>query len=147
MSELRWHPLLKQWVVVAANRQDRPQMPKDWCPFDPGSGRVPDHYDVYLYPNDFPAFDEESGPFDPTPGLFKTTGAAGVCDVVLYSPEHNQNPSQLPPERWEKIVRLWMTRTTELVARPEVRYIMIFENTGEAIGVTMPHPHGQIYAF
>jgi len=122
-------------------------MPKDWCPFDPGSGRVPDHYDVYLYANDFPAFDEESGTFDPTPGLFKTTAAQGVCDVVLYSPEHNQNPSQLPPERWEKIIRLWIHRTQELIARPEVRYIMIFENTGEAIGVTMPHPHGQIYAF
>ena len=60
VSELRWHPLLREWVVVAAVRQDRPQMPKDWCPFDPGSGRVPDHYDVYLYPNDFPAFQLDS---------------------------------------------------------------------------------------
>ena len=55
MSELRWHPLLRQWVGVAAARQNRPQMPKDWCPFDPGSGKVPDHYDVHLYPNDFAA--------------------------------------------------------------------------------------------
>ena len=62
MSELRWHPLLRQWVAVAANRQDRPQMPQDWCPFDPGSGRVPDDYDVYLYPNDFPAFSESAPP-------------------------------------------------------------------------------------
>jgi UDPglucose--hexose-1-phosphate uridylyltransferase len=147
MSELRWHPLLRQWVAVAANRQDRPQMPVNWCPFDPGSGRVPEHYDVLLYPNDFPAFDMQSPPFEPEPGLFKTTGARGVCDVVIYSPEHTRRPSQLGPSDWTKIIALWSSRTQELFKIPEIQYVMVFENTGEAIGVTMPHPHGQIYAF
>jgi UDPglucose--hexose-1-phosphate uridylyltransferase len=139
MSELRWHPLLDQWVVVAAHRQDRPQMPSDWCPFCPGSGpvagKVPDSYDVALYPNDFPAFS------------FDDPHAPGACDVVLYSPEHTRLPSELPISQWEKIVGLWTRRTAELSSDPRVKHVMIFENAGEAVGVTMPHPHGQIYAF
>ena len=123
MSELRWHPLLEQWVVVTAHRQGRPQMPADWCPFC----ALPP-YDVHLYPNDFPAFE-------------------GRCDVVLYSPDHHKLPSELPVEQWEKVIALWTTRTAELQANPHVKHIMIFENAGEAVGVTMPHPHGQIYAF
>lgn len=146
-SELRWHPLLKQWVGVAALRQDRPQMPKDWCPFDPGSGRVPEQYDVFLYPNDFPAFSFDNAPFSPETGLFCATGAQGACDVVIYSPNHNESPSQLSVDRWVKIIKLWTRRTEELFANPVIEYVSVFENTGVAIGVTMPHPHGQIYAF
>ncbi|MDZ4802061.1 MAG: galactose-1-phosphate uridylyltransferase [Bryobacteraceae bacterium] len=147
MSELRWHSLLRQWVVVASHRQNRPQMPANWCPFDPGSGQVPDNYDVYVYPNDFPAFDEDEEPFDPEPGLFRTTGARGKCDVILYHPNHTQRPSDLPAEHWRKIVDVWASRVDELAKLPDVQHIMVFENTGVAIGVTMPHPHGQIYAF
>lgn len=122
-------------------------MPRDWCPFDPGSGRVPDHYDVYLYPNDFPAFQLDSPPFDPQPGLFKSTGARGACDVVLYHPDHNMPPSKMPVEHWRLVVDLWTRRFCELAALRDIQYVLIFENTGAAIGVTMPHPHGQIYAF
>ncbi len=147
MSELRWHPLLREWVGVAANRQNRPQMPKDWCPFDPGSGRVPDHFDVLIYPNDFAAFSMQAAPFSPETGLYAKTGARGSCDVVIYHPEHNLAPSQLSAEHWRKIVDAWVSRHRELAAQPEIQYVYIFENTGVAIGVTMPHPHGQIYAF
>jgi len=122
-------------------------MPQDWCPFDPGSGRVPDDYDVYLYRNDFPAFSDEAAPFEPETGLFRTTGARGSTDVVLYSPNHNLLPSQLTVEQWEKVIGLWVRRTNELFADPEIQYVAVFENTGVAIGVTMPHPHGQIYGF
>jgi UDPglucose--hexose-1-phosphate uridylyltransferase len=147
MSELRWHPLLRQWVAVATHRQDRPQLPRDWCPFDPGSGRVPDHYDVHLYANDFPAFSPDGEPFsqDADADLFRTTGARGTQDVVLYSPDHNLLPSQLTVEQWRKVIGLWTQRTDELFANPEIQYVAVFENTGVAIGVTMPHPHGQIY--
>ena len=110
-------------MVVTAHRQGRPQMPADWCPFC----NLPP-YDVHLYPNDFPAFE-------------------GNCDVVLYSPEHTKLPSQLPVEQWEKVIDLWARRTAELQADPHVKHVMVFENAGEAVGVTMPHPHGQIYAF
>jgi UDPglucose--hexose-1-phosphate uridylyltransferase len=147
VSELRWHPLLRQWVGVAAVRQNRPQMPKDWCPFDPGSGRVPAEYDVYLYPNDFAAFTLDGPPFSPETGLFCTTGARGATDVVLYHPNHTLSPSRMTQAHWRKVIGLWTSRYSELAAHPDIQYVYIFENTGAAIGVTMPHPHGQIYSF
>jgi UDPglucose--hexose-1-phosphate uridylyltransferase len=125
-------------------------MPKDWCPFCPGSGAVPDSYDVHLYPNDFAAFSLETGTFEEPPadaGLFRSTAAQGACDVVLYSPDHRTLPSQLSEVQWEMVIGLWTRRYAELRRNAAIRYIYIFENTGEAIGVTMPHPHGQIYAF
>jgi len=138
--------LLREWVGVAAHRQNRPQMPENWCPFDPGSGRVPDAYDVLIYPNDFPAFHLDSEPFSPETGLYRKTGARGSCDVVIYHPEHNLSPSQLSTEHWRKIIDVWARRQEELAALQDTQYVFIFENTGVAIGVTMPHPHGQIYA-
>ncbi len=146
MNELRWHALLQQWVDVSTARQNRPQMPANWCPFDPGSGRVPDSYDVYLYPNDFPAFRPEAGPFSPAPGLFDTTGPRGACDVILYSPEHTLPPSKLTVENWRKVIDLWTERTRQHSENPDIALVAVFENSGEAVGVTMPHPHGQIYA-
>ena len=146
VSELRWHPLLREWVAVAAHRQNRPQMPENWCPFDPGSGRVPDAFDVLIYPNDFPALHLESEPFSSDTGLYRKTGARGSCDVVIYHPDHNLAPSQLSAEHWRKIIDVWARRHEELAALADIQYVFIFENTGVAIGVTMPHPHGQIYA-
>jgi len=146
VSELRWHPLLREWVSVASTRQGRPQMPKDWCPFCPGSGKVPDSYDTILYPNDFTAFSPDYPPFEDKPGLFAVTGARGSCDVVLYHPEHTLTPASMSAEHWAKVVELWRGRTEQLFANPDIAYVQIFENAGEAIGVTMPHPHGQIYA-
>ncbi|HXR74439.1 MAG TPA: galactose-1-phosphate uridylyltransferase [Bryobacteraceae bacterium] len=147
MHQLRWNALLHQWVVVSTHRQERPQMPANWCPFCPGSGHVPENYDVLLYPNDFPAFSFDTEPFHPQhDDPFATTGARGACDVVLYSPNHTLPPSKLTAENWHKIVDLWTRRTAELAANPDVAFVAPFENSGEAIGVTMPHPHGQIYA-
>jgi UDPglucose--hexose-1-phosphate uridylyltransferase len=137
-------------VAVATQRQERPQLPEEWCPFCPGSGRVPENYEVYLYPNDFPALALDSEPFQPSQAdevLFRTTGARGACDVVLYHPNHDLLPSQLSVEQWHKVIDLWTERSAELAARPDIEYVYVFENTGVAIGVTMPHPHGQIYAF
>ena len=131
---------------MASTRQNRPQMPKDWCPFCPGSGKVPDHYDTFLYPNDFTAFSPANPPFEDNPGIFATTGGRGSCDVVLYHPDHNLSPSAMSADHWAKVVETWRTRTEQLFANPDIAYVYIFENAGEAIGVTMPHPHGQIYA-
>lgn len=67
--------------------------------------------------------------------------------MVLYSPEHTKLPSELTVEQWGKVIDLWAKRTAEYQADPKVKHVAVFENTGEAVGVTMPHPHGQIYAF
>lgn len=148
LAETRWDPVLKQWVIIAAHRQDRPQMPKDWCPFCPGSGRVPDNYDVYLYANDFASFTFDAPePKTKSTELYKTAKAQGFCDVVLYHPDHHTSLPQLSNEHIVKLINLWQRRFCELRAKPEIKYIFIFENKGEVIGVTMPHPHGQIYAF
>ena len=148
MTELRWNPTVREWVSTASHRQDRPQMPEDWCPFCPGSGRVPDQYDCYIYPNDFAAF--SIPPPEPAiqgDGFYRVARSRGKCDVVLYSSDHNTSLPQLPLDHLVKLVQLWRKRFGELKAMPGIRYVLIFENKGAVIGVTMPHPHGQIYAF
>ncbi len=122
-------------------------MPAEGCPFCPGSGRVPDHYDVYVYPNDFPAFSVP--PAEPAIGgdrLYRVARSHGKCDVILYHRDHNTSLPQLPLDHLRRLVRLWRRRFIELKSLPGIRYVLIFENKGAVIGVTMPHPHGQIYA-
>jgi UDPglucose--hexose-1-phosphate uridylyltransferase len=148
MTELRWNPTVREWVSTASHRQGRPQMPEDYCPFCPGSGRVPDPYDVHIYPNDFPAFSvPPPEPAIKSDGFYRVRSSRGKCDVVLYHPNHRSSLAQLPIDHIAKVVRLWRKRFLELKATPGIRYVQIFENKGEVIGVTMPHPHGQIYAF
>ncbi len=148
MAELRWHPLIKDWVMIASHRQNRPQMPKDWCPFCPGSGRVPDDYIVYKYDNDFPALSQDPPVPDDVPTeLYRMAEAYGKCEVILYSPEHTSSLHQFSVEHIEKIIDLWTERFTELKKDEKIKYIFIFENRGEMVGVTMPHPHGQIYGY
>jgi UDPglucose--hexose-1-phosphate uridylyltransferase len=148
MTELRWNPTVREWVSTASHRQDRPMMPSTGCPFCPGSGRVPDNHDVYIYANDFPVFSipapEPSVQGDP---FYRVARSHGKCDVVLYHPDHNTSLPQLSLGHLQKLVQLWRKRFEELKATPGIRYVLIFENKGAVIGVTMPHPHGQIYAF
>jgi UDPglucose--hexose-1-phosphate uridylyltransferase len=146
--ELRYNPLLDDWTMVASNRSHRPTMPKDFCPFCPGSGKVPDDYDVYAYDNDFPALMPDPPEPDPVgSSLYQTRKARGKCEVILYSPEHTVTLPQLSVNHIEKLVDLWTERFIELGKDPAHQYVLIFENRGEECGVTMPHPHGQIYAY
>ena len=148
MAELRYNPLLNDWIIIASHRQDRPQMPKDWCPFCPGSGKVPDSYDVYKYDNDFPALSQNPPvPDDVATDFFKVKPEYGKCEVVLYSPEHTTTLPQLSVDHIEKLVSLWQERFTEISKDENIKYIFMFENKGEPVGVTMPHPHGQIYGY
>ena len=148
MAELRFNPLTKDWVMIASHRQNRPQMPKDWCPFCPGSGKVPDSYDVYRYDNDFPALSQNPPqPDDVATDFFKVKPEYGKCEVVLYSPEHTTTLPQLDVEHIEKLVSLWQERFEEISKDKNIKYIFMFENKGEVVGVTMPHPHGQIYGY
>lgn len=148
MAELRYNPLLDDWTMVASHRQNRPQMPKDYCPFCPGSGKVPEHYTVHCYDNDFPALMPEPPEPDPVgSALYRTEKAYGKCEVILYSPDHTATLPQLSVEHIERLIELWTERFIELGKDPKHRYVLIFENRGEECGVTMPHPHGQIYAY
>lgn len=147
MAELRFNPLINDWVMIASNRQNRPQMPKDWCPFCPG-GNVPDHYDVYKYDNDFPALSQNPPqPDDVSSDFFRVKENYGKCEVILYSPEHTTTMKQLSPEHIRKLVNLWCERFEAISADEKIKFVFIFENKGEVVGVTMPHPHGQIYGY
>lgn len=148
MAELRWNPLIKDWVMIASHRQNRPQMPKDWCPFCPGSGKVPDHFTVYEYDNDFPALSQNPPvPDDVETRIYKTKPAYGKCEVILYSPEHTVTLPELPVDHIRELVDLWTERFVEISKDEKIKYVFIFENRGDVVGVTMPHPHGQIYGY
>ena len=148
MAELRWNPLIKDWVMVASHRQGRPQMPKDWCPFCPGSGKVPEEYVVHKYDNDFPALSQNPPePDDVATDFFKVKEAYGKCEVILYSPEHTVTLPELSVDHIEKLVDLWTERFVEISEDEKIKYVFIFENRGDVVGVTMPHPHGQIYGY
>ena len=145
MPELRFDSLRREWVAYATERNDRTFLPKDFCPLCPsgpgGRSEVPlDTFEVVVFENRFPAFgpDRVRGrPVRPA-----TTG----CEVVVYTPEHELTLAQLPPDRVKLLVDVWADRYFELGSRPEVTYVYIFENKGEEVGVTLHHPHGQIYA-
>ena len=148
MPELRYNPLLGTYTMVAANRQKRPDMPKNWCPFCLGSPKVPENYDVFLYSNDFPTLSQQPQKVEKIDSqIYETTEAYGRCDVVLYSPNHTANLHELSVEHIAKLVALWQERTEVLAADEHIKYIFPFENRGAEVGVTMPHPHGQIYAY
>ena len=148
MAELRWNPLIKDWVMIASHRQNRPQMPKDWCPFCPGSGKVPDKFTVYEYDNDFPALSQNPPvPDDVETEIYKTKPAYGKCEVILYSPEHTVTLPELPVPHIRELVDLLTERFNEISKDEKIKYVFIFENRGAAVGVTMPHPHGQIYGY
>lgn len=148
MAELRWNPLLNDWVMIASHRQERPQMPKDWCPFCPGSGKVPDNYDVLAYDNDFPALMlNPPEPDNVATEFYKVAPAYGKCEVILYSPDHYTSLPKLSVSHIRKLVDLWCNRFIELSKYEKIKYVFIFENRGEVVGVTIPHPHGQIYGY
>ena len=150
MAELRWNPMIDDWTMIASHRQNRPQMPKDWCPFCPGpdNHKVSEKYDVLKYDNDFPALSQNP----PVPDaveteLYKTAESYGKCEVILYSPDHTATLPELSVPHIKKLVDLWQNRYEELSKDENIKYVFIFENRGEAVGVTMPHPHGQIYGY
>lgn len=148
MSELRYNPLLKTYTIVASNRQARPDMPKNWCPFCPGSGKVPDEFEVYAYSNDFPALSQNPGmPDIASSELYQVEKNYGACEVILYSPDHYTSLSQLSESHICSLIQLWIERTSAISKQPHVKYVFVFENKGEEVGVTMPHPHGQIYGY
>lgn len=149
MAELRWNPLSKDWVMVASNRQNRPMMPKDWCPFCKGSGKVPDEgFKVLRYPNDFPALSQNPpAPDDVANDFFQVAPSYGKCEVLLYSDQHTVTIKELPKEHLHQLANMWKDVFVDMKADKNIKYSFIFENRGDVVGVTMPHPHGQAYGY
>lgn len=155
MSELRWNPLMGEWVATATHRQERTFMPPaDFCPLCPTKPggfptEVPESdYDLVVFENRFPSLrPEPPEPAVEATELYPVRPGQGVCEVVLYSPRHTSTLAEEPVEQIYKLIQVWTDRFTELGALPFVDYVFEFENKGEAIGVTLHHPHGQIYAY
>lgn len=163
--EERWHPLREEWIVVAAHRQHRPwsgetvnsaaeRVPRyvPDCYLCPGnsrvSGAVNDSYTgIFVFDNDHPCVGADAPlKLAPAPGIYANRPATGIARVVCYSPRHDLSLSELETAEIEALLRTWQEQYTELGARDEVSHVLIFENRGEVVGVSNPHPHCQIYA-
>jgi UDPglucose--hexose-1-phosphate uridylyltransferase len=151
MPQLRYDPLLDEWVAVAAHRQTRTFLPPpDECPLCPST---PDRhteipapaYDVVVFENRFPSFQTSYAPVPFDDPLVRP--AQGRCEVVCYTSDHNASFAQLSPSRVRLVVEALTDRTQTLQALPGVEQVFCFENRGVEIGVTLHHPHGQIYAY
>ncbi|WP_181767939.1 galactose-1-phosphate uridylyltransferase [Streptomyces albidus (ex Kaewkla and Franco 2022)] len=154
-SEIRFDPLLSEWTAVTAHRQGRTyHPPADACPLCPTrEGRLseipePD-YDVAVFENRFPSFTGGPGPeaADGPHGLFTHRPGAGRCEVVCFTADHQASFASLSDEQARLVLDAWTDRTAELSQLPGVEQVFCFENRGEEIGVTLQHPHGQIYAY
>jgi len=155
MSQLRWHPLLGEWVAVASHRQVRPialagTKKKESCPFCPGGAEgLNAPYEFVAFENKFPSLVREPGPVGEGKAgdLYHAVPGRGVCEVVLYSPKHGSTLAEENREHIYKLVEVWRDRYSEIGKLPYIKYVYEFENKGAVIGVTLSHPHGQIYAF
>ncbi len=144
---LRWNPSRQEWVTYSAGREKRTAFPpKEYCPLCPGGNldfptEIPfKNFDIAVFPNRWSSFNKNDDS-----ATFKN--AAGHCEVVVYSAEHNDTLAEMPLDKINLLVQAWIDRYVELYKRSDIKYIMPFENRGEECGVTLHHPHGQIYCY
>ncbi|MGC4122738.1 MAG: UDP-glucose--hexose-1-phosphate uridylyltransferase [Myxococcales bacterium] len=166
----RRNPLTGEWVLVSPHRALRPWLgaveklvpasrpahdPSCYlCPRVPrAAGAVnPDYEGTFVFDNDFPALLPESTSAPSAedarqePAWMERRPERGVCRVVCYSPRHDLGLAQLPPAAVRRVVDTWTEQVSALMARPGIGYVQVFENKGEAMGCSNPHPHGQIWA-
>jgi UDPglucose--hexose-1-phosphate uridylyltransferase len=149
---LRWHPLRGEWVAYAGHRQTRTFMPPpEFDPLAPTTDpRAPTElpagaWDVAVFENRFPTLSKTA--HDPPRSIVPTAPGLGSCEVIVYTQAARGALGALPRWHVEMVVRVWADRTRELARREDVAYVMPFENRGAEVGVTLPHPHGQLYAY
>ena len=159
--ELRRDPLTGEWIPMAAHRMNRTFLPpadaNPLAPAKPGAvyqdGEIPaEDYDVVVFENRFPSLLAVPGiPDAPVQRdgepLWTVRPAAGRCEVICFSSDSTASLSTVTPRRMRTIVEAWTQRTEALSALPGIEQVFVFENRGKEIGVTLHHPHGQIYAF
>lgn len=152
-GEVRFDALTDEWVAVAAHRQTRTHLPPaDQCPICPTTASNPSEipapdYDVVVFENRFPSLGPAVGHIPSAPTWGTTGPAYGRCEVVSFTPEHTGSFSGLTEARARTVMEAWAHRTGALSKLPGVRQVFPFENRGADIGVTLHHPHGQIYAY
>ena len=152
MPHMRWHPLRNEWVTYAAYRQDRTFLPPpEYNPFavtvstDNPTEVPPGNWDIAVFDNRFPALELTA---HEAPDLsVPTRPGNGKCEVVVFAQKPDTSLSALPLDHLELLVEVWAARTEALAAIPEIKYVLPFENRGAEVGVTLHHPHGQIYAY
>ena len=149
---LRWHPLRGEWVAYAAYRQGRTFLPPaEYNPLAPT--RDPAHptelpagdYDIAVFDNRFPTLALSA--HDPPDLTVATAPASGQCEVVVFAQDAGASLGTLPVSHIVLLLQAWAGRTQELAKRPRIAYVLPFENRGAEVGVTLHHPHGQIYAY
>jgi UDPglucose--hexose-1-phosphate uridylyltransferase len=151
-GHMRWHPLRAEWVAYATHRQNRTFLPPaDYNPLaattDPAHPtELPaGNWDVAVFENLFPTFSRQA---HAPPSLdVPTAPGRGVCEVVVFTQDPQGTLGGLPLWHLELLLEVWAERYRELGAREEVAYVFPFENRGVEVGVTLNHPHGQIYAY
>ncbi|WP_394525244.1 galactose-1-phosphate uridylyltransferase [Paenarthrobacter nicotinovorans] len=157
-GEVRYDALSGDWVAVAAHRQTRTHLPPaDQCPICPTTAANPSEipapdYDVVVFENRFPSLGPALGDIRPLPAAGQNahgiTGPAfGRCEVVAFTPQHTGSFAGLGETRARTVIEAWAQRTEALSALPGIKQVFPFENRGADIGVTLHHPHGQIYAY
>ena len=151
-SHLRWHALRGEWVAYATHRQNRTFLPpSDYDPLGPTTDRshpteLPaGDWDAAVFQNLFPVLGGLSR--EAPPEIVATAPARGDCEVVVFTRDASSSLGALPLAQIELVLDVWADRHEELGAREDVEYVFPFENRGVEVGVTLPHPHGQIYAY
>jgi UDPglucose--hexose-1-phosphate uridylyltransferase len=151
-AHLRWHPLRGEWVAYAGHRQHRTFLPPaEYNPLavstDPEhpTELPPGPWEIAVFENLFPTFAMSA--HDPPELAVPTAAALGVCEVVVFTQDAQATLGSLPLAHLELLVSVWADRYEELGRQPDILYVYPFENRGTEVGVTLHHPHGQIYAY
>ncbi len=147
----RHDALSDTWVAISPARNRRPNSSldggretSDHCPLCPGGPEVPFSYEAAVFENRWPSLVELPPPVGADP---RVAAARGRCEVVLYSEVHRGSLATLDGPSLARVLAVWRDRSAALWLDPAHRFVMVFENRGEAVGATISHPHGQIYAF
>jgi UDPglucose--hexose-1-phosphate uridylyltransferase len=149
---LRWNPAREEWVSYSSERTNRTAFPpKEYCPFCPSGNlnfptEIPfKNFEIAVFPNRWASFNTHNNVTEITNIITKPS--KGHCEVVVYSSSHLDTVAEMPIERVILLTETWIDRYKNLIPRDDIAYVMPFENRGVECGVTLHHPHGQIYCY